>query len=122
MPSLKEQIDAKKAEKPMLHRNPEIDAKLDRFIQENLGLREYYDQLSKGELIRKLMLGKMQKAEYAESRNQELKSWIEQNPEVKAKVEERIKNVPKANRERAFINAAKREALNQTMKGPRLSQ
>lgn len=122
MPSLKEQIEAKKAQKATLQRNPEIDAKLDRFIEANPGLHEYYEQLTKGDLIRKLMLGKMQKAEYSNNRNQEIRSWIEQNPEIKAKVEERIKNVPERNRERAFINAAKREALNQTMKGPHLSR
>ena len=62
MPSLKEAIAAKKAasQEPTLRRNPEIDAKLDRFIAENPDLREYYEKLSKDELIRKLMLGKMQ--------------------------------------------------------------
>ena len=41
---------------PTLRRNPEIDAKLDRFIAENTKLHEYYDALPKQELIRKLML------------------------------------------------------------------
>ena len=101
---------------PTLRRNPEIDAKLDKFIAENPGLREYYDKLSKDELIRKLMLGKMQQREYAEGRNNEIRSWVEEHPEIKAKVEERIRNVPAANRERAFINAAKQEAMNQTVR------
>jgi len=42
------------------------------------------------------------------------------NPEIKAKIEARIRNVPEQNRERAFINAAKTEALNQTVKPPRI--
>lgn len=37
-------------------------------------------------------------------------------PEIKTKIEERIRNIPPANRERAFINAAKTEAMNQTVK------
>ncbi|MFH1497716.1 MAG: hypothetical protein ABII82_07805 [Verrucomicrobiota bacterium] len=36
-------------------------------------------------------------------------------PDIKAKVEQRIRNVPPENRERAFITAAKSLALNQTV-------
>ena len=117
MPSLKEAIAAKKAaQEPTLRRNPEIDAKLDRFIGENPDLREYYEKLSKDELIRKLMLGKMQRSEYANGRNAEIKAWVEEHPEIKEKIEARIRNVPPQNRERAFINAAKSEAMNQTVR------
>lgn len=117
MPSLKEAIAAKKAaQEPTLRRNPEIDAKLDRFIGENPDLREYYEKLSKDELIRKLMLGKMQRSEYANGRNAEIKAWVEEHPEIKEKIEARIRNVPEQNRERAFINAAKSEAMNATVR------
>ena len=113
---LKEQIAARKAQqKPELRRNPEIDAKLDAFIGENPKLVEYYNGLSKDELIRKLMLGKMQRSEYTNQRNQEIVAWVEENPDIKAKVEQRIRNVPPENRERAFITAAKSLALNQTV-------
>ena len=116
MPSLKQAVAERKAQEATLRRNPEIDAKLDRYIQENPKLREYYDGLSKDDLIRKLMLGKMQRAEYANGRNAEIKAWVEEHPEVKTKIEERLRNVPAANRERAFINAAKTEAMNQTVR------
>ena len=116
MPSLKQAVAERKAQEAALRRNPEIDAKLDRFIQENPKLREYYEGLSKDDLIRKLMLGKMQRAEYANGRNAEIKAWVEEHPEVKTKIEERLRNVPAANRERAFINAAKTEAMNQTVR------
>lgn len=116
MPSLKQALAEKKAQEPTLRRNPEIDAKLDKFIGENPKLVEYYNGLSKDELIRKLMLGKMQKAEYANGRNEEVRAWVEEHPEIKAKIEERLRNVPAANRERAFINAAKTEAMNQTVR------
>ena len=113
---LGEQIAKRKAKEATLRRNPEIDAKLDRFIQENPDLREYYNQLSKDELIRKLMLGKMQRSEYTNGRNEEIKAWVEEHPDVKAKIQEKIRNVPAQNRERAFINAAKAEALKQTVR------
>ena len=112
MPAVKQPSADKKAPESTLRRNPEIDAKLDKFIGENSGLREYYNGLGKEELIRKLMLAKMQRSEYTNGRNAEIRTWVEQHPEIKAKIEERIRNVPAANRERAFVNAAKTEAQN----------
>lgn len=116
MPLSEEVAKRKKAQEPTLRRNPEIDAKLDRFIAENPKLHEYYNELPKEELIRKLMLGKMQRNDYAENRNNEIKAWVAENPEIQKRVEERIRNVPEANRQRAFINAAKQEAMNQTVR------
>ena len=116
MPLSEEVAKRKKAQEPTLRRNPEIDAKLDRFIAENPKLHEYYNQLPKEELIRKLMLGKMQRNDYAETRNNEIKAWVAENPEIQKRVEERIRNVPEANRQRAFINAAKQEAMTQTVR------
>ena len=40
MPSLKQAVAEKKAQEPTLRRNPEIDAKLDKFIGENPKLVE----------------------------------------------------------------------------------
>ena len=113
---LSKQIAEKKAQESVVRVNPEIDAKLNRFIQENPDLHGYYNGLSKEQLIRKLMLGKMQKGEYSQRRNQEIAQWVEEHPEVKARVEERIRNVPTENRERAFINAAKTEAMKEGMR------
>ena len=110
--TLKQAVADKKAQESALRRNPEIDAKLDRFIAENPKLLEYYQALSKEELIRKQMLGKMQRSEFANGRNEEIKAWVEEHPEIKTKIEERIRHVPEANRERAFINAAKTAAQN----------
>jgi hypothetical protein len=62
------------------------------------------------------MLAKMQRADYRNGRNEEIKAWVEENLAIKSKIEERIRNVPAANRERAFINAAKTEAQNQTVR------
>jgi len=114
--ALSKQVAEKKAQESTIRRNPEIDAKLDRFIQENPKLLEYYEGLSKDELVRKLMLGKMQRNEYTNGRNQEIVAWVEENPDIKARIEERIRNVPERNRQRAFINAAKTEAMNHAVR------
>jgi len=76
---LKQQVAEKKAQEYTTRINPEIDAKLDRFVQENPKLHEYYQGFSKDQLIRKLMLGKMQRSDIAERRNQELVQWVNEN-------------------------------------------
>ena len=50
----------------------ELEAKLDRFIAENPRLQEHGNAMSKDELIRKLMLAKMERAEMRTLRNQEV--------------------------------------------------
>lgn len=113
---LKQQVAEKKAQEYTVRVNPEIDAKIDRFIKENPDLHAYYNGLTKEQLIRKLVLGKMQRSENTQRRNQEIVAWVEEHPEIKSKVEERIKNVPAENRQRAFINAAKTEAMKEGMR------
>src|SRR5580700_2672634 len=108
---LAKQVAEKKAQEQTVRVNPEIDAKIDQFIKENPDLHEYYNGLSKEQLIRKVMLEKMRRGEYRQRRNEEIAEWVELHPEIKTKVEERIRNVPVENRQRAFINAAKTEAM-----------
>ncbi|MEO6874909.1 MAG: hypothetical protein ABI222_08810 [Opitutaceae bacterium] len=119
MPTLREKIAEKKAEE-RVRINPEIDAKLDRFIQEKPDLHGYYNELSKEQLIRKLMLAKMTRSEQRTNRNAEVLAWVEQRPEVKAAIEQRIRNVPAEIRQRAFINTAKSEVMKEGMRGPRV--
>ncbi|OAM91860.1 hypothetical protein AW736_26530 [Termitidicoccus mucosus] len=115
--SLKQAIAARKAKQDdAVRTNPEVDAKVTQFIADNPKLYEYYNEMTKEQLIRKLMLGKMQRNEYTQQRDQEIIQWVNENPEVKAKVEERIKNVPAENRQRAFVRVAKDEAMRQTMR------
>lgn len=113
---LKQQVADKKAQEPTFRTNPEIDAKIDRFIAENPKLLEYYQSFTKEQLIRKLMLAKMQRNEVTERRNGAIKAWVDEHPEMKAKIEERVRNLPEDKRERAFLNLAKSEAANQTVK------
>lgn len=115
--SLKQAIAEKKAKQNDAVRiNPEVDAKVTKFIADNPKLYDYYNEMTKEQLIRKHMLSKMQRNEYTQQRDQEIIQWVNENPEVKAKVEERIKNVPAENRQRAFVRVAKDEAMRQTMR------
>ena len=115
--SLKQAIAEKKArQNDAVRTNPEVDAKVTKFIADNPKLYDYYNEMTKEQLIRKLMLGKLQRNEYTQQRDQEIVQWVNENPDIKAKVEERIKNVPEENRQRAFVRVAKDEATRQTMR------
>jgi hypothetical protein len=72
--------------------------------------------LSKENLVRKAILGKVNRNEYSNQSNQEIVARVEEHPEVKARIEERIKNIPADRRERAFVTMARSEAVKETVK------
>lgn len=116
MPKVREMVAERRAQESTLRRNPEIDARLDAFIGNRPELFEYYNGYSKEELIRKFMLEKMQQKEGTALRNDEIRAWVEKNPVVKARIEEKIRNVPEANRTQAFMNVARKEVMNHTLR------
>jgi hypothetical protein len=101
---------------------PELQARLDKFIAENLALHDYYNSMSKEELVQRQMRAKMQRenAERVIRRNRELEQWVNENPEIVAKVEAHLKNKAAENRERPSIKIAKTEAVKQGMRAPRM--
>jgi hypothetical protein len=99
--------------------NPELEAKLDRFIVANPQLFEQLRAMSREELIRKLMTAKMVRAETIAHRNRELEPWLKEHPEIVAKVEQRLKNSTVGLRHLAS-KVANVEAQNQR-RGPRIS-
>lgn len=121
--TLREEIAEKKkalkqADPP---RNAERDAEIDTFIKENPKLYEKINGYSKEYLVRQKILGIMETRKRENARDQEIREWVEQNPEIKSRVEERIRNVPEENRQRAFLNVAKTEVMKQGMRAPRPS-
>lgn len=91
--------------------NPELEARLDQFIAKNPVLQERYNAMSKEELVRRLMFMKMERAEVAVRRNRELEQWVSENPDIAAKVEQRLRNLAGENRHRAAVKIAKTETF-----------
>jgi hypothetical protein len=93
--------------------DPELEARLDKFIAENPTLLEHYNAMSKEQLVQKQMLARMgrEHAEMVVRRNREMEQWVSENPEIVAKVEARFKNEAAANRERPSINVVRTEAV-----------
>jgi hypothetical protein len=100
--------------------NPELEARLDQFIAKNPVLHERYNAMSKDELVRKLMLARMERAEVTVRRNRELEQWVNENPDIVAKVEQRLRNLADENRHRAAVKIARTETVNQGIRPPRM--
>ena len=101
--------------------NPELEAKLDRFIAENPGDREHYNAMSKENLVRKRVLVEMGRAETESARNQVLEQWVKENPDITAKVEQRVKKVAE-NRQHVGVRDAKAESISEGTRVSRLRQ
>jgi hypothetical protein len=105
------------SEERIMRVNPEIDRRLDGFMQANTKLTDYYANLVKEHperAVRAFMLGKMFKHE-AELRvvtrqAPQAKEWLDQqSPEVKQRVAERLEKVTPFYREKAAVRVISQE-------------
>ena len=115
-PPIPEQSPALSEER-ILRINPEIDRRLDGFMQANTKLTDYYTNLVKqnpDRAIRAFMLTKMFRHE-AELRvvsrqAPQAKEWLEQqSPEVKQRVAERLDKIGPFYREKAAVRVISQE-------------
>lgn len=121
--SLREELAKRKAQEradAARRANPELEARLDQFIRKNPELHGQLTAMSKEELVRRLMFTKMERAEVAVRRNGELEQWVSENPDITAKVEQRLKNLAGEHRHRAVVNVAKTETANQGIRPARM--
>lgn len=103
------------SEERKLRVNPDLDARLTRFMAANEQTTEYYTQLVRDNperAVRSLMLNKMFKHEdqmrLVEKQLPQAKVWVEQTPGMLDKIMERIKDVNPFYKEKAFVNEAMR--------------
>jgi len=90
--------------------NPEIEAKLNAFIEQNKELHQYYLNLPKEDLARRQMLRQMERAEFVQQRNKPILDWVEKHPDIKAAIQEQLKNVPERRKASRFITLATQAA------------
>lgn len=93
--------------------NAEINAKIDAFAAANPKLVEYYKNLPRERLERVALKNRMEEAErkqaYQERQVDKLKEWVSDRPDVAAKIDKLLKNVPSEKQTGAFVNIARRE-------------
>jgi len=121
--SLREQlakVQAQEREAALRRANPELEARLEKFVADNPQLRDHYLAMGGKEVVRRMMLARMARAETADRRNRELQQWVKENPDITAKVDQRVKATVPRIRPRAAVSAVQTQAMNQGTHGPRL--
>jgi hypothetical protein len=104
-------------EERVLRINPEVNARLDGFIQANPKMADYYTSLVKEHperAVRSFMLGKMFKheAEMRQTARQapQAKEWLEQQePTLKQRIMDRLEKINPFYREKALVREITRE-------------
>ena len=105
------------AEERMLRINPEVNNRLDGFIQANSKMNDYYTSLVKENperAVRSFMLGKMfrHEAELRQTARQapQAKEWLDQQePSLKQRIMERLEKINPFYREKALVREITRE-------------
>jgi hypothetical protein len=105
------------SEERMLRINPEVNNRLEGFIQANPKMNDYYTALVKDHperAVRSFMLGKMFKheAELRQTARQapQAKEWLEQQePSLKQRIMERLEKINPFYREKALVREIARE-------------
>ncbi len=118
-PALPEQNEnaASLSEERMLRVNPEVNNRLDGFMQANTKLTDYYTQLVKqhpDRAVRAFMLNKMFKHEadmrIVARQVPQAKEWLEQQePSLKERIMERLAKINPLYREKALVREIARE-------------
>lgn len=123
MSTLREQIaKLKEQERESAARraNPELEARLEKFISDNPQLRDRYAMMGGWEVVRRMMLARMARAETATHRDRVLEQWVKENPEIVEKVEQRVNKLAAYRRSRIGLTPAKVEPVKQQKQGPRM--
>jgi len=105
------------AEERMLRINPEVNNRLDGFIQANPKMADYYTSLVKehpDRAVRSFMLNKMfrHEAELRQTARQapQAKEWLDQQePSLKQRIMERLEKINPFYREKALVREIARE-------------
>jgi hypothetical protein len=112
--ALRDALNKKKQEeqKSGINHNPEVDARIDKFIADNPEVYAKIAAYTHEELVRKRVLAIMNTNERREGYREEVRAFVEQNPEIKQEVERRMKRIPEDQRESAFVRVARNVAAN----------
>lgn len=103
-----EQSQAKDSQVQQLKVNPEIDQKIDEFIQNNPKQFEYYNTLPKDRLVRVVILKDIQAQERTERTKSAILRKLDSDPEMKKSVEALVKNLPEEKKRSAMVSIAAR--------------
>ena len=88
--------------------NPEINAKIDDYIQANPKHWQYIQSMPPDRMARALVLNEVQKNERMQKMDAAILRKLDQNPEMKQSIANIVKTMPEDQRERATISLARK--------------
>ncbi|MDB6175550.1 MAG: hypothetical protein JWL59_4861 [Chthoniobacteraceae bacterium] len=89
-----------------VRQNPEINAKIDAYIQANPKRWEYIQGLTPERMARTIVLQDIQKQERTERMRNSVLKKIEEDPEVKQAYQTLVKNLPEDQRQKVIATLA----------------
>ena len=122
MTSLKDRVNQKSqdANNNEPKRNPEIDAKIDRYMKDHPERVKYIQSVPRDHLERKAMLqdalkyhARLERQSIEESA---VKKFLKENPDIAEAIEQKIAKVPDEQKQKARLNLGRREATKTALK------
>jgi len=120
--SLKERVNqkSKAAQSPGPKRNPEIDAKIDLYIEKHPERINYLMKESKENLVRRAVLKDALKYHSNTQRrtqeNEAVNKFLKENPAIAGEIEKRIANVPADRKEQVRLKFGREAATKTALK------
>ena len=109
-------------DQPQFRDNPQVNAKIDAYIQENPKHWQYIQSMPPERMARALVLNEVQKQERQERMRESIMKKLDENPEMKAAYETLVKNLPEDQREKMVATLAARTMRAVTPRPPRQAQ
>lgn len=103
---------ARDNEGPQFRDNPEINAKIDEYIQQNPKHWSYIQSMPPERMARALVLNEVQRRDRTQNMRKGILRKLEQDPELKQAYQTLVKNLPEDQREQAMVNIAARTMRN----------
>ncbi len=95
-------------DQPKFRENPEVNAKIDAYIQANPKRWDYIQSMSPERMARTIALQDVQKQERTERMRAGVLRKLEENPELKKAYQTLVKNLPEEQQEKVMANLAMR--------------
>ena len=93
-------------EAPKFRENPEVNAKINSYIEKNPKEWSYIQGMPRERLERSLVLQSVQKQERVEKMRAGIRKKLDDNPEMKAAYQQLVKNLPAEQQEKAMLRLA----------------
>ena len=87
--------------------NPQVNAKIDDYIKNNPKYWDYVQSMTPERMARALVLTEIQKEDRTQKMEKSIMRKLDENPEMKASIQNMVKNMPEEQREKAMISIAR---------------